>query len=276
MKSMRTRMRFPMHALPTSITLGNAVCGFAAITFVMQAESGSAAYGPLSIAGIFIIVAMALDAIDGGVARLTGQTSDFGAELDSLCDLVSFGIAPAMMMLKFSQGIPTRLLWFISLLFVLCALVRLARFNCEDHETDEGHGWFVGLPSPAAAGMIASLLIAWPGLLQLADAASVPRLQSTATWLTNVVPTGLPWLTLLLACLMVSRIRYPHSVEQFRQGKRVVIHLAFSYLAILAFSYVHELALPLLFFTYVLGGPLRAFAWLTSPLITRQPRPVLR
>jgi CDP-diacylglycerol--serine O-phosphatidyltransferase len=181
-----------------------------------------------------------------------------------------------MMILKFSEGVSTRLLWIISLMFVLCALVRLARFNTQQADENDGHGWFVGLPSPAAAGMIASLLIAFPGLLQLADTSALPPLQSFATWLSNIVPTCLPWFTLLLACLMVSRIRYPHSVEQFRQGKRVVVHLATSYIALLAISYVHELALPILFFIYVLGGPLRAFAWLASPIITRQVRPVLR
>ena len=167
--------------LPTLLTLGNAACGFGAITFAAKVGPESAAGNEFFIAALLIFLAMLFDMLDGSAARWTQQTSDFGAELDSLCDVISFGIAPAFLMLQFTRADHTfgsqltapfadlyhpRLLWVIGVLFVVCAVLRLARFNVETDE-DDSHAFFSGLPSPAAAGTVASFPIA-----MLSDASS--------------------------------------------------------------------------------------------------------
>ena len=156
--------------LPTLLTLGNAACGFGAITFTAKAAaalgptsavtetvldpvSKAAATSALFAASCLIYLAMVFDAFDGSAARWTNQTSDFGAELDSLCDAISFGAAPAFLMLQFSRDYHPRLLWLIAALYVVCTVLRLARFNVETDE-DDSHAFFSGLPSPAAAGKI--------------------------------------------------------------------------------------------------------------------------
>ena len=88
--------------VPSLLTLGNAACGFASITLAANMSPEKIAEGGLYMAGLLIFIAMAFDALDGPVARLAKQTSDFGAQLDSMCDAVSFGVAPAFLMLKFS------------------------------------------------------------------------------------------------------------------------------------------------------------------------------
>ncbi len=155
--------------LPTMLTLGNAVCGFGAITILARvgpmaaAELHDPAEQMVWAAGL-IFLAMLFDALDGSAARLTNQTSEFGAMLDSLCDVVSFGVAPAFMMLKLTDprhhlmemlekppfNYRMDLLFAIAALYLACAILRLARFNVETDEEDD-HGGFSGLPSPAAA-----------------------------------------------------------------------------------------------------------------------------
>ena len=122
--------------LPTLLTLGNAVCGFGAITFAAKVGPESLEARELFIAAILIYLAMLFDMLDGRAARWAKHTTDFGAQLDSLCDAVSFGIAPAFLMLRFMQPqnatpggemffhYPPRLLWVIAALFVACALLR--------------------------------------------------------------------------------------------------------------------------------------------------------
>ena len=128
--------------LPTMLTLGNAVCGFGAITFAAKWSGGDPALS-LFIASCLIYLAMVFDALDGSAARLTNQTSEFGAQLDSLCDAISFGAAPAFLMLQFSQSrdFHPRFLWLIAALYVVCAVLRLARFNVETDE-DDAHDCF--------------------------------------------------------------------------------------------------------------------------------------
>src|SRR5579863_10156594 len=181
MKRFRIPRRQKVFAvLPTMLTLRNGVCGFGAITFAAEvglAERMRMGWGRdnvecLWIAAILIFLAMVFDMLDGRAARWAKQTSEFGAELDSLCDAVSFGVAPAVILIKFTaESEPpmmiARLLWAIAVLYVVCAILRLARFNVETGEEDS-HDYFSGLPSPAAAGTVASFMIALPELEKLA------------------------------------------------------------------------------------------------------------
>lgn len=270
--------------IPTLLTLGNAVCGFGAITFAakvgpeqyLAAASGSntkTAGELLFVSAGLIFLAMVFDALDGSVARLTKQSSDFGAQLDSLCDVVSFGVAPAFLMLKLMhpshkmmESIATlpleydpRLLWTIAIMFMTCAILRLARFNNETDESDS-HKDFKGLPSPAAAGVIAAFPIGLQGLKDLTGQDVSGTRQVSSSLLSNLAIL-LPVITICVAILMVSRIRYPHVINQFLRGsvgRRKVLKIIFAGLAIFQFR---EMALPIIFCYFAFAAPIRVL-WL--------------
>src|SRR5687768_16148734 len=146
------RFRRGAYILPSLFTMGNMFCGYACIVYSMRGEFATAAP--------FIGFAMVLDMLDGRIARMTGSTSDFGIEFDSLADVISFGMAPAI--LAFTWGLQPlgRLGWAVSFLFVAAAAVRLARFNIQAGSVDKRY--FVGLPSPAAAAVPAATVFAYP------------------------------------------------------------------------------------------------------------------
>jgi CDP-diacylglycerol--serine O-phosphatidyltransferase len=246
--------------VPTLLTLGNAACGFGSITFATKVGPGVTEGNEMLVAALLLLAAMVFDMLDGHAARWANMTSNFGAQLDSLCDVISFGVAPAFLMLKFPlvhHLYHPRLLWVIALLYVLCAVLRLARFNVETGEEDS-HDTFSGLPSPAAAGTVAAVVIALPGLDRLVDPAASQTSQAVGGWLLEAVALGMPIVTLGVACLMVSRIRYPHVFNQLFRGRRDFRHLVQLIFAAAAILLVHELAVPLIFFYFVLGSPLRA------------------
>jgi CDP-diacylglycerol--serine O-phosphatidyltransferase len=170
--------------LPTMMTLANLVCGFAAIYYSARAgESGGPTpfgWHPLTVAGVLVFLGMAFDAVDGSLARLTRSTSDLGAQLDSLADVVTFGVAPAFMMLRLvsvyyggtgegqqatilgpdAGSLYARLCWSIAAIYICCTALRLARFNVETASAaEDDHRWFKGLPSPGAGGAVASLTL---------------------------------------------------------------------------------------------------------------------
>jgi CDP-diacylglycerol--serine O-phosphatidyltransferase len=268
--------------LPTLLTLGNAACGFGAITYAARVGPDPAGRQFLLVSAILIFLAMLFDMLDGSVARLARQTSDFGAQLDSLCDAVSFGVAPAFLMLQLLHSMgphpaanpadsaasqpellfplffeyPSRLLWVIGCLFALCALLRLARFNVETDEEDS-HTFFSGLPSPAAAATIASFPIALSGLRIRALEEGAWR--TLAEWLIPATYLLLPAITLSLAVLMVSRFRYAHFFNQLFRGHRSRLRLI---QIILTFAIVFVLreAMPLIFCYFAFTPPARA-AW---------------
>ena len=262
--------------VPTLLTLGNAVCGFGSITFAAKLAPGATEGNELLIASLLILAAMVFDMLDGHAARLTHMTSDFGAQLDSLCDVISFGVAPAFVMLKFPQihhVYHPRLLWVIAVLYMVCAVLRLARFNVETGEEDS-HQSFSGLPTPAAAGAVAAMAIALPRLEELSDPAASRISQAIGSGLTGAVALGLPVVMLVLACLMVSRIRYPHVFNQLFRGRRNFRHLVQLIFAIVAIFAVHELAVPLVFFYFAFGSPIRAF-WteIIARRVLKSPQP---
>lgn len=175
------RFQRGVYLLPGMFTVGNMFCGWACIVFAMRGDFTTAA--PL------IGFAMILDTLDGRIARMTGASSDFGVEFDSLADVISFGVAPAILM--FSWGLESlgRLGWAVGFLYVTAAAIRLARFNIQAKGNDRRY--FVGLPSPPAAGVLGATVFAYPGGLESVTAALV----------------ALP-VVLAPAGLMVSRIRY--------------------------------------------------------------------
>ncbi len=270
--------------LPTTLTLGNVFCGFAAITFAAKVGPDDVLPdgGHLLVAAGCIFFAMVFDALDGRAARWAGQTSEFGAQLDSLCDAVSFGVAPAFLMRQFSAHsiFHSRILWMIGALYVACAILRLARFNVETDE-DDSHTAFSGLPSPAAAGVVASFPVAMYGLNNLAGPPTSMNetVARILEWFEPAIVQALPFVTFIVACLMVSRIRYAHVFNQMFSGRRTRGHLIQILFSIAAIFIVRELALPLIFLYFAFASPLRALwtHWIAPyfqrPQATSQPTP---
>ena len=149
----RRRFRRGVSLLPSLFTMGNMFCGYACIVYAMRGEYETAAP--------FIGFSIVLDMLDGRIARLTGTTSDFGLEFDSLADMISFGLAPAI--LSFAWGLSPlgRLGWAAGFLFVTAAAMRLARFNIQSAAGADKR-YFVGMPSPAAAAVPAATVFFYP------------------------------------------------------------------------------------------------------------------
>jgi CDP-diacylglycerol--serine O-phosphatidyltransferase len=212
-RSPERRPRRAAYALPTLFTAGNIFLGYISILRAfrgaLMASSGAAgADDHFRVAAQAIGAAVFLDGLDGRIARMTNTTSDFGREMDSLADVISFGLAPAVLAyawgIQFITVTDPRILsefhdagYFISFLFLLCGAVRLARFNVQKNPVPKNPGrpdrkYFVGLPIPAAAAMVASIVFASNG--------------DPVTWW----PLSAAWLALLLLLgfLMVSTWRY--------------------------------------------------------------------
>jgi len=227
--------------LPSLITLMNGLCGFTAIFLASQGASQGlgAVWEPelfpeanisfFAIAGYMIFLGMVADVLDGHVARISKSTSSFGAQLDSLCDVISFGVAPAFLMLKLVEAyayyfqaaghsfalISERVVYAIAIVYVLCAIIRLARFNAENKNDDTYLG-FVGLPSPTAAGVIVSMIVLQQDFLPRIAHLTTRTLDEFAL----IAVWALPFITLLAGILMVTRIPYPHVVNRMLHGKK--------------------------------------------------------
>ena len=223
----RRRFRRGVYLLPSMFTMANMFCGYACIVYSMRGEFASAAP--------FIGFAIVLDMLDGRIARLTGSTSAFGLEFDSLADVISFGIAPAILVFAWGLQPLGRLGWAAGFLFVAAAAVRLARFNIQAGSVDKRY--FVGLPSPAAAGIPAATVYAYP-------------------WGFQGYVEALPVLALVIvpAMLMVSTIRF-RSFKSFnlqaRRSYPVLILIAIG-LALLAAQ--GEIVLLVLAYGYLASG----------------------
>lgn len=171
-----------IYLLPSIMTVGNMFCGYACIMFAMRDDLVSAAP--------FIGFAVVLDMLDGRIARMTKTTSAFGLEFDSLADIISFGVAPAVLAFAWGLSELGRIGWAAGFLYVTAAAVRLARFNIQS-PTQLDKRYFVGMPSPPAAGVVAATVFAWPYPL-------VDKAQAVAAMAVVLVP----------ATLMVSTIRF--------------------------------------------------------------------
>jgi CDP-diacylglycerol---serine O-phosphatidyltransferase len=203
----------------------------------------------LMISGWLIFLAMVFDGLDGYVARLARTTSDFGAQLDSLCDVVSFGVAPAFLLVKMCPQftlVHDQAVWIIAAAYAACAALRLARFNVETTDDDE-HLHFSGLPSPAAAAVIAGFAIMFYTLRQ----STASLTQSIDTCLQAV----LPFFGLLVALLMVSRIRYPHLTNRVLRGQRSFGHVVAVVFFFVLLMVARGYALPVAASAFAFYGP---------------------
>jgi len=192
----RRKMLRGVYPIPSLLTIGNLLCGFYAVVSLYYDEFGAAA--------VAILLAAVLDLCDGGVARMTGSTSELGVQLDSLADLVSFGVAPAMLVHVWALKPLSRVGWVLegmlpAALFVAAGAFRLARFNIQTGHLDKRY--FVGLPIPAAAATIATFVLF---MRSNSTFTAFDREIASREVTTLIVALG----TIALAILMVSRIRY--------------------------------------------------------------------
>ncbi|MBN1441906.1 MAG: CDP-alcohol phosphatidyltransferase family protein [Planctomycetes bacterium] len=255
--------------LPNLLTIGNGICGFAAL--VQLGKVGLLEDGTLANtehfknAAYLVLLGMVFDVFDGKIARLSKGDSQLGAQLDSFCDLLTFGIVPAVMVLRLNIGLELlwqKFVWFFCLAYFLGALLRLARFNVENTPDESAHLAFKGLPTPAAAGCIASLVIFQRYIvdfrtrellfLQKLDLFDVVALQGFVEHYLTVI---LPCLCLLLGFTMVSsRLRFDHI------GSKLLRRQSFDSLAYLIFGAVllamaPEIVLPIAFLGYLVWTP---------------------
>jgi CDP-diacylglycerol--serine O-phosphatidyltransferase len=245
--------------LPTLLTLGNAVCGFASIAYASKIKlDGTAPETEIgfyfTVSACLILTAMVFDALDGYAARLSKTASDFGGQLDSLCDAISFGAAPAFLLLRLGQEwanpAARRAIAVVAALYMVCAILRLARFNIETTPDPASHKRFKGLPSPAAAGCVASLAL-------LRSDLTASLLGIDEIFLHNFVKVWAPPGTLLVALLMVSRLPYPHFTRHLMRRGRHFHFVVQAVLVLFAIAMIRDLALFLVFWAYALQAPLR-------------------
>lgn len=245
-----------IYLLPNLFTAGNLFFGFLAIKNCIQARynmmAGEDSADPNVLfrqAVLFILGGMLCDSLDGRVARLGGRESLFGKEFDSIADIVTFGMAPSLMVLFLilnpgqNEEFFTKAGFFLAFIYLLCAGVRLARFNVITHPSvrsrklEEADGDFLGLPVPAAAGMIATIVLVMTKHEALRDYIQ-----------------GLPVLMLLISVLMISNVRYP-SFKKIDWNTQIKFT---SFVAVLVVGglvyFSREYALALIFFSYLFYG----------------------
>lgn len=241
-----------IYLLPNLMTAGNLFCGFAAILRIIEATlAAQQGLGVVTLyheAIAFILGACVFDLLDGRLARLGGHESAFGREFDSLADLVSFGVAPALLAYQIVLRDFARTGWMIAFVYLLCGALRLARFNCMSAQPREENAStdFSGFPIPAAAGLIASLTLM---MLWIEEGA-----REIGSW-----KFALPALLLFLSFMMFSEVRYPsfkglgwrtqHSIPRFLL---VIVVLALS-----AMNY--EWMPAVLFVAFLIYGFVRPF-----------------
>jgi CDP-diacylglycerol---serine O-phosphatidyltransferase len=236
------RFKRGVYLLPSMFTVANLFCGYGCVVYATQQDFDTAA--------VLIGIAMVLDTLDGFVARLTKTSTAFGVQLDSLADVVSFGLAPAILAFTWGLWPLKRLGWAAGFIYLTAAAMRLARFNIQTGPAMDKR-YFVGMPSPAAAGVIASTIYLFP---------EGPRDRQTAlAALAMVVIPGL---------LMVSTIRF-RSVKALDVGWRRSYFALF--LVAVAFSLIAShprVALVTMAYSYTVGALL---VWVYTRVIRRRP-----
>ncbi|MHC4931537.1 MAG: CDP-diacylglycerol--serine O-phosphatidyltransferase [Planctomycetota bacterium] len=230
--------------LPSLVTLANGYCGVLAIYYTHD--------GRYYAASLLILLAMVFDVFDGMIARRTGVTSSFGAYLDSLSDAISFGVAPAFLVKAVVEDTwpglySPKLLALLTALFALGALLRLARYNVE-HASGEGSdregrevNRFDGIPTPGAAGVLASFVFLAYDEKRLVDYKHILLL--------------LPWVAVILAALMVSRVPYVHFGRRFLKVRGDFGYLFLVVALLVLITRFPEEFIAIGFSLYALSGP---------------------
>jgi CDP-diacylglycerol---serine O-phosphatidyltransferase len=265
----RLRRLKEVPVLPSLVTLGNLFFGFLAIAKVADAlrlavpgAQFQAVLPYFELASILVFVAMLCDALDGRVARMTGQATPFGAQLDSLADMVTFGVTPAFLakvlvdwhaQVDGNRLLPLhpKLFYSAAAVYVVCAALRLARYNVEAGGDEDDHTEFKGLPSPAAAAVVCALVA-------LFCTRHDPQAE-VGKWLFgpqrfNGIVVAMPFVLVGLGLLMVSRVPYPHAVSYVFKGRHSMPFLAALVVIITIAAIEWQLALVACTLGYVVWG----------------------
>jgi len=275
----RPRRLIGISLLPAAATLGNLLCGFLAIFCCLLAVRAEFAeyfaiqprvflprfehLFPTHIAAgaYLIILAMVFDALDGRLARMTRRTSEFGAQLDSISDIVSFGIAPVVLFVTLLlrpvstaepaqpdvSSLQFRIGLLCALVYVSCAAIRLARYNAENVRSESAQRAFSGLPSPGAAAAVVALLVLHETIRDTGIGADVIDWANLLRWLLALT-------VFIVGLLMVSRLDYVHVFNIYVRRKRPPTHLVWLIVILGLGWYSLELLLVVLAFAYVLSG----------------------
>jgi len=252
--------RLPISVLPTMLTLGNVLCGFAAVFFASRPADVGLPYGwtPLMFAAGLIFVGMIFDGLDGRVARLTNSTSELGEQLDSMADMVTFGVAPAFIAIQLvGVGAPYistssdpyfgRATLLIGCIYVACAALRLARYSVEARaKRTADPNIFKGLPSPGAAGTVASLALLHQHLLGVVD---------PAPWLFKTAEFGMVAVMLLVGLAMVSKLPYVHVMNRYIRDRAKISTVAGYVILSLLLLIAPQWSLAFAFVTYAVSAP---------------------
>lgn len=239
-------MKKGKYLLPNLFTSANLVCGFLSM---IAAHKGQYTY-----AALLILFAAGLDCLDGKVARLTGSSSAFGVEYDSLADLLSFGMAPGWLLYTWALSSLSPFGWLAAFAFVICGALRLARFNVQ--ATGVQKYTFTGLPIPAAASVVVSAVLLSERLYTYDDLPSSMDLDHPLVLVLSVY---------MLALLMVSNFKY-RSFKRMRWRRLWPFPLLMaSILLFTVLTYGSEVALFALFLGYALSGPVETLVWRKKP-----------
>lgn len=260
---------------PTLMTLGNLLCGFAAIHFALQAmyDLGAGVADTqiqnlhrsllermlpsfLSVGAGLVVLGAVFDLLDGLIARVTRSTTNFGGQLDSLADMVTFGVAPAILMIAFmtqefatdailpspiSEHFVGRVTWLAAAVYVAFTAVRLARYNVEHARADFDYRVFRGLPSPGAACVMVALILFQDQMGETGRAVTV---------------YSMPFVAVVIAFLMVSRIPYRRFRRTYFLGERPFSQVMTFVLLIVMFWSIKAPTLLLIVLWYAASGPL--------------------
>lgn len=289
----KRRLLVTISILPSLLTLGNGLLGFAAIHLATRAGI-EAEPRWLGVAAWLLFAAMVCDLLDGRLARFARKTSDFGGQLDSMCDVISFGVAPAVLMVRAVMAavhspqvsrVPLlwrlgevgveRVLWLAGGIYVAGAVMRLARFNVENEPAESAHMSFRGLPSPGAAAAVATLVLLLDRVTHLDGGWAEAWLSligpDTGLWIAAVLGIVLPIATFLLGLLMVSNFQYPHVVNQYIRGRRPFGYLVKLLLLAAAVMLEPFLAMAVATLAFAAGPPVKAVLFTRRRAIVDRP-----
>jgi len=277
---LRRRLRMRRHGrrayirsvyfLPSLATLSAAVSGFGAVYVAALVFPGNLPQRDpwtdflqqhgFTAAAYLIFLAMVFDAVDGRLARFTRHTTDFGGQLDSLADVISFGFAPAFLSLRvFHIDAPdlgitvSRLVWAIGALYMGCAAIRLARFNVSNEHGEQYHFSFLGLPSPGAAAAVAGVVLMEQDLAHQ----NIRFLHGLSTTAASILPV----VVLAAGLLMVSHVRYPHLVNRYLKGRRSIGRLILVMSVLLLMVVAHQYTIGIGSLVFAGMGPV---VWASS------------
>jgi len=246
--------RLKIYVLPNLLTAGNLVCGFVALTRIVEADLANGDFEPIKVALMFILLACIFDLLDGRVARMGGVESPFGREFDSLADLISFGVAPAFLVHRIVlkdvfEGRPA-VGWFIASIYLICGAFRLARFNCLAAMPDSTQAKeFLGFPIPSAAGLVSSLTLL---IIQLNE-----KEKTLGKWWGFLLATVL----IFLSAMMVSTVKYPSFKSLGLRSRstftKAILAALFLGLIVVLWQYILFYILPAFFTLYLVYGFVR-------------------